>query len=257
MPDAGRKAVVFGGVGFMGSHTADALTDRGYDVVVFDRVPSPWLGEGQNMVLGDILDREAVRVAVRGATCVYHFAGVADIAEARKRSYETVLVNVIGTTNVLQACVEERVLRFLYASTMYVYSPFGSLYRATKQAAETIIESYHETHGLQYTLLRYGSLYGPRAQAWNGLKKYVTQVVRDRKLRVEGDDQRVREYIHVADAARLSVDVLDASHTNQAVTVTGSQVLTTAQLGQMIFEIAGIGMNLETSSPGTLRVSET
>lgn len=248
MHSTNSRVVVLGGAGFMGSHTADALTDRGYDVVVFDRVPSPWLGDSQKMLVGDILDRETVREAVRGAIYVYHFAGIADIAQARKRSYDAVLVNVLGTANVLQSCVEERVRRFVYASTMYVYSPFGSFYRATKQAAENIVEAYQENHGLEYTLLRYGSLYGPRSQSWNGLKNYVTQVVRDGKLRLEGDEQRVREYIHVCDAARLSVDVLDKRHANQAVTVTGSQVLTTAQLAQMIFEIAGVDLSIETGA---------
>ncbi len=249
MRDAGPRVVVLGGAGFMGSHTADALTDRGYEVVVFDRVPSPWLRDGQQMIVGDILDREAVREAVRGAGYVYHFAGIAEIAEARKRPYEAVLVNVMGTANALQSCVDEGVRRFVYASTMYVYSPFGSVYRATKQAAESIIESYHEIHGLEYTLLRYGSLYGPRAQGWNGLRAYVTQVVRDRKLRVEGDERRVREYIHVSDAARLSVDVLDKQHANQAIIVTGLQVLSDRQLAQMIFEIAGVDMIIEAGSP--------
>jgi len=145
----------------------------------------------------------------------------------------------------LQASVDAGIQRFVYASTMYVYSKFGSFYRATKQAAENIVEAYHECHGLAYTMLRYGSLYGPRAQGWNGLKDYVTQVVRDGKLRIVGDDQRVREYIHVKDAARLSVDILDEKHANQAIIVTGTQVLKTSELAEMIFEIAGVEPNVD------------
>jgi UDP-glucose 4-epimerase len=185
---------------------------------------------------------------------VYNFAAIADIADAKARAHDTVLVNVMGTTNAAQACVDEGVSRLVYASTLYVYSPLGSMYRATKQAAENILEAYQESHGLEYTLLRYGSLYGPRAQSWNGLKSYVTQVVRELRMRVEGDEQRIREYIHVEDAARLSVDILDARHANQAITITGSQVLTTAQLARMIFEIAGVPVNVEVTPPDALQL---
>lgn len=247
-----ERVVVFGGSGFLGSHTADALSDCGYDVVIFDNVESPWLGENQRMFVGDILDRRQVREAVTGAAYVYHFAGIAGIADAKDRPLDAVQLNVLGTANALQASVDAGIRRFVYASTMYVYSTFGSFYRATKQAAENIVEAYHECHGLQYSMLRYGSLYGPRAQGWNGLKDYVTQVVRDGKLRIVGDDQRVREYIHVKDAARLSVDVLDEKHANQAITVTGTQILKTSELSEMIFEIAGVKINVEPGPPEDL-----
>ncbi len=245
MKSKNKKVVVFGGSGFMGSHTADALSDRDYDVVIFDNVESPWIQQEQTMVVGDVLDRQQVSEVVKGAAYVYHFAGIAGIADAKDRPLDAVQLNVRGTANALQASVDAGIQRFVYASTMYVYSKFGSFYRATKQAAENIVEAYHECHGLAYTMLRYGSLYGPRAQGWNGLKDYVTQVVRDGKLRIVGDDQRVREYIHVKDAARLSVDILDEKHANQAIIVTGTQVLKTSELAEMIFEIAGVEPNVD------------
>ena len=160
-------------------------------------------------------------------------------AEAKERPYDTVHLNVMGTTIALEAAVKNRIERFVYASTMYVYSPFGSFYRASKQAAETIIEAYRDRFSLDYTLLRYGSLYGPRAQDWNGLRRYVAQAVREGKLVYSGTGKERREYIHALDAARLSVDVLDAVHKNQAITVTGQQVLSSQDLIDMIFEIVG------------------
>ena len=239
------KVVVIGGSGFVGSHTADVLSERGYKVTIFDSHPSPWLRDDQEMVVGDVLDREVVSDVISGARYLYHFAGIADIGEAKERPFETVSLNVMGTTTAVQAAVEENVDRFIYASTMYVYSPFGSFYRASKQAAETIIEAYHEQVGLDYTLLRYGSLYGPRAQDWNGLRRYVEQVVREGKLHYCGTGKERREYIHVRDAARLSVDVLDEQHKNQAITVTGQQVLNSNELISMVFEIAGVEKNVE------------
>lgn len=234
------KVVVVGGSGFMGSHTADELSNRGFDVTIFDKSKSPWLKENQNMIEGDMLDIDQVSKAIKGAKFVYHFGGVADIEEAKKNPFHTINHNVIGAAVLMEAAAKNGVKRVIYASTMYVYSPYGSFYRASKQAAETIIEAYTEKYSLEHTLLRYGSLYGPRAQDWNGLKKYVNQVIRKGKLNYSGTGSERREYIHVKDAARLSVDVLDEKHKNQAITVTGNQVLSSEELIEMIFEIAGV-----------------
>lgn len=238
------KVVVIGGAGFMGSHTADMLSDCGFKVTIFDNQPSSWLRDDQNMVVGDILDRDTVNTVVSGAKYLYHFAGIADIGEAKEHPFDTINLNVMGTTVALEAAVKSGVERFIYASTMYVYSPYGSLYRASKQAAETIIEAYQERFNLDFTLLRYGSLYGPRSQSWNGLRRYVIQVIREGKLDYHGTGKERREYIHVHDAARLSVDILDEIHKNKAITVTGQQVLNSEELIDLIFEIAGVDNNV-------------
>jgi UDP-glucose 4-epimerase len=151
----------------------------------------------------------------------------------------------MGTTCILEAIQNSTVKRFIYASTMYVYSSYGSFYRASKQAAETLIEAYSENCDLEFTLLRYGSLYGPRAQDWNGLRGYVKQVVEEGKLRYDGSGRERREYIHVKDAARLSVDVLEDWKKNSAITVTGTQVMTSGEIIEMIFEISGKSPNIE------------
>ena len=238
------KVVVIGGAGFMGSHTADILSERGFKVTIFDNKVSSWLRADQEMIVGDILDRDSVNAVVSGAKYLYHFAGSADIDEAKERPFNTVNLNIMGTTVALEAAVKSGVERFIYASTMYVYSPYGSFYRASKQAAEIIIETYQESFDLDFTFLRYGSLYGPRSQDWNGLRRYVSQVIQEGKLDYRGTGKERREYIHVRDAARLSVDILDEIHKNKAITVTGHQVLNSEELIDLIFEIAGIDKNV-------------
>jgi len=229
----------------MGSHVSDELSRQGYSVTIFDNKPSPWLKEDQEMIVGDMLDLNALRNAFRDATYVYHFAGIADIGEAAARPYDTIYLNVMGATAALDEAVKAGIKRFIYASTMYVYSPYGSFYRASKQAAENIVEVYNDKYGLDYTILRYGSLYGPRAQEWNGLRKYVTEVIQNGKLNYPGKGNERREYIHVMDAARLSVDILDDEHINKSITVTGHQVLNSSELIEMIFEIAAKKMEVK------------
>ena len=238
-----NKVLVIGGSGFMGSHTADELSSKGYDVRIFDCVSSPYLQPNQEMTVGDIFDVYQLEKALQGVDIVYYFAGVADIGEAKGDPGHTINMNVMGVSKVLQASVKAKISRFVYASTMYVYSSHGSFYRASKQCAETIIEAYHDEFNLDFTLLRYGSLYGPRAQNWNGLRKYVEQVVNKGRLDYRGTGRERREYIHVSDAAKLSVDVLDEVHKNRAITLTGNQVLDSSTLIDMIFEIANVEYN--------------
>ena len=233
------KVTVIGGSGFLGSHVADELSRRGFAVTIFDREPSPWLTSDQRFVQGDLLDQTSLADCCEKARYVYHFAGVADISAAKAHPYQTIESNVLGAASVLEAVGDSGAERFVYASTMYVYSAAGTFYRASKQAAETIIEAYCDSLGLDFTFLRYGSLYGPRAQDWNGLRGYVHQVIEEGCLRYPGSGNERREYIHVRDAARLSVDVLDPKHRNEAITVTGSQIMNSSDLAEMIFEIVG------------------
>jgi UDP-glucose 4-epimerase len=234
-----EKVVVIGGSGFLGSHLADALTEAGYAVSIFDVRSSPWIRPDQEMILGDIRDEKALLECITGARYVYHLAGIADIGEAARSPKATVEHNIIGSTAVLDSCLQAAVGRVLFASTLYVYSQQGSFYRVSKQAVELLIEAYQERFGLEYTILRYGSLYGPRAQEWSGLKRYVTQAVREGCIDYPGTGEERREYIHVIDAARLSVEALAADYANQCLTLTGTQILNSGELLRMIQEILG------------------
>jgi len=245
------KVVVIGGAGFLGSHLGDSLSDAGYNVTLFDIKDSLCLRADQEMVLGDVQDLRAVTEAVSGAKYVYHLAGVADIDEALAKPRETVIQNIIGSTNVIEACINACVEKLLYASTVYVYSDKGSFYRVSKQAVELLLENYHKEFRMNYTILRYGSLYGPRSQEWNGLKKFVAQAVRNKKIVYPGTGEERREYIHVKDAAFLSVQALDEKYNNQCLTVTGTQVMTSRQMLKMISEIMNERIDLDFSTDGS------
>ncbi len=169
------KIIIFGGSGFLGSHVADVLASRGAQVTIFDRVKSPYLTSNQRMVIGDILNAEDVSKAIAGNDYVYNFAGVADIQEAMDDPTKTVAVNILGNTHIAQACVNHRVKRFIFASTMYVYSDLASFYRSSKQACESIIEEYQRIYKLPFTILRFGSLYGLRAGDGNFFYKIIRQ----------------------------------------------------------------------------------
>ena len=239
------RYIVIGGAGFIGLNTAKELAKRGHEVSLVDRVLLEVEHENIQCSVVDSHDVGALKSLMPWADGVFHFAAIADIADALQRPYETIQTNVMGTVNVLEAMLHAGVQRLMYASTMYVYSPYGGFYRASKQAAETIIETYGDEKGIDYTILRYGSLYGPGSQKWNGLRRYVEQVMAHESLKYWGTGEEVLEYIHVTDAARLTVDSLAERFKNRAVTITGQQSVKVDDMISLLFEICGKDRNVE------------
>jgi UDP-glucose 4-epimerase len=235
-----RIVTVIGGSGFLGSHVADQLSDAGHRVRIYDLAESRWKRSDQQMIIGDLLDLDRLMEAISGSEAVYNFAALADLNEALQQPVKTVQVNVLGNVQVLEACRLTGVTRFIYASTVYVYSREGGFYRCSKQAAEQYVEEYWRTYGLDYTILRYGSLYGPRADAGNGLLKIVSNALKTGLVRYEGSRDALREYIHVEDAARASVAALGIDFCNQSVVLTGQEPMRVLDLLKMLAEILGI-----------------
>ncbi|MFA5906252.1 MAG: NAD(P)-dependent oxidoreductase [Desulfobacula sp.] len=233
------KIIVFGGAGFLGSHVCDKLSDVGHDVSIYDIIPSPWLRSDQSMIVGDILDENAVSNAINGSGAVFNFAGIADIGEANDRPVDTVKYNILGNTIVLEACRLHSVCRYLFASSVYVYSKSGGFYRCSKQACEQYIENYHEAYGLEYTILRYGSLYGPRAGSSNAIYRFVKEALETDSITYYGTPDALREYIHVEDAALSSVEILKPEYANQNIVLTGNQPMTIRNVFNMIAEMLG------------------
>jgi len=239
------KAVVFGGSGFVGSSIADALIDAGHETTVADLAPSVYLRPEQRFEEVDIRDLARVAAVVAGQDVVYNFAGLADIDESRTRPVETAALNVVGNVNLLEASRVAGVQRFVYASTIYVYSESGSFYRASKQASELYVEEYRREYGLPYTILRFGTLYGRRANDKNSVYRYLTQALQEQKIVAYGDGDQMRDYIHVEDAARLSVEILADEYANEQVILTGEPQMRLRDLLTLIQEIVGPEVRLE------------
>ena len=231
------KIVVFGGSGFLGSHVCDKLSDAGHDVTIFDIKPSPWKRDDQKMIVEDILNEEMVAEIVKDVDVVFNFAGIADIDEAKKQPLDTVRYNILGNAIILEACRKRNVRRFVFASSVYVYSRSGAFYRASKEACEKYIEIYNELYGIDFTILRYGTLYGPRSDERNAMFRYIKQALNNSRIDYSGDLNARREYIHVEDAARASVEILKPQYANQNILLTGTQVFKMSDLFAMIGEI--------------------
>ncbi len=236
---------VFGGSGFLGSHVSDKLSQLGHKVRIFDLIKSPWLRNDQKMIIGDLLDFESVKKATKGASIVYNFAAVSDMDEAITQPIQTMSVNILGNANVLQSCKLNKIKRFIYASTVYVSSREGSFYKISKQASEQLVREYQKLYNLNYTILRYGSIYGPRSDEHNGLYRIVKNAIRYKAIRYEGHPESLRDYVHVDDVASASVDVLGKAFCNEDIVLTGQESMRVYDMLKMLAEIMDISEQIE------------
>ena len=235
-----RKVCVIGGGGFLGSHVADLLTIKGFKVNILDTFASPWIKAEQESFIGDVTDLESLENAISGCEFVYNFAALSDLNEAVLKPIETAKINIVGNVNALEVSRKYNVKKFVYASTVYVNSRLGGFYRCSKHAAEQYVEEYQRRYGLNYTILRYGSLYGPRSDAKNGLYRIVRDALENGYVHYEGSEDAMREYIHVIDAANASITMLGEEFTNQSVVLTGHEPMKVLDLLKMLAEILGI-----------------
>jgi UDP-glucose 4-epimerase len=239
------KIIVTGGSGFIGSHIADALSAAGHEVTIFDLRESKHLRPDQRMVLGDITDAPGVARAVAGHEVVYHLAGIAHMDIGIRKPIETVQHNILATVQLLDAARSAGVKRFMYASSTYVYSEGGSFYRCSKQAAELYIEEYQRLHGLDFTILRFGTVYGPRADDHNSVRRFLKQALVERKVSYGLTGDEIREYVHIRDAAQSSARALDDEFKNQHLVLTGHNPMRVTDLLKMIREVVGHDVDIE------------
>ena len=217
------KITVIGGSGFLGSHLSDSLSDRRNKVVIFDKKKSKYLKSSQKIVIGDISNINQLRKAIKGSDIVYHFAGISDIGESIKKPMETARINIIGTANILKLCKEYNIKKIIFASTIYVSSSQGGFYRVSKQACELMIEEYKKRFNLNYTIVRFGSIYGPRSSKDNGLTKIIFNYLKKKKFEYGGTYKAKRRFIHVYDAVKASIEMMKPKYKNKKILITGKK----------------------------------
>lgn len=180
-----------------------------------------------------------IKSIIKDASIVYNFVAIANLDDAINDPINTMNINVIGNLNILEACRQVGgIERFIYASSAYALSNEGSFYGISKQSSEKLTEEYYKRYGLKYTVIRYGSLYGERASHNNYIYNLLKDAIKNKELHFKGDGEDLREYIHAADAAKLSVNILEElQYENEHIILTGTERLKRIELLIMINEI--------------------
>lgn len=233
-----KKVIVFGGCGFLGGYVVNELENRGYDALAVDIKPSEYVDEVLFRKC-DIMDLRSTREIIgEDVDYVYNFAGFANLDQSVFYPVETINLNIVGNLNILEACKNKNVRKLVFASSSYAMNDKGSFYGISKLSSEKIIEEYQKLYGLKYTIIRYGSVYSEREFENNYIYQLIKKAVDQGKIIHDGDGEEVREYIHAADAAKLSVDVIESErYDNQHIVLTGVERMKRRELFGMIKEI--------------------
>jgi UDP-glucose 4-epimerase len=248
------RVLVTGGSGFIGSHVVDKLRARGHEPVIYDLRPSPWHESGTvDTVLGSITDREALERALHSCDAVAHLAAVADVNDVHAEPEDAERVNARGTVAVLEAARRAGVKRIVYASTIWVYSdcepeevdedtllpPPSHLYTSTKLAGELYCKAYQELYGIDYTILRFGIPYGPRAREAAVIPAFVNKALKGEPLTLAGDGSQSRKFVYVEDLADgVALGVSDVA-VNRVYNLASDETVTIKQIAETIKELMG------------------
>jgi UDP-glucose 4-epimerase len=245
-----RKVVVFGGNGFIGSYVIEVLLERNYEVISADLNPSVYVDD-RYFQKCDILDAQRVDELVKGAHIVYNFAGFANLDDAIADPVKALELNVMGNLNILEACKKNNIKRFVYASSAYAMSDKGSFYGISKLTSEKLTEEYYKKFGLEFTIVRYGSVYGERDYHNNYIYNLLKTSVQTKEINHSGDGEEIREYIHAADVAKLAVDIIESDDfVNEHLILTGVERMQRKELFEMINEILGGTLKINLNDDG-------
>ena len=269
------NVVVTGGSGFIGSHVVDAVADAGHRVTVLDHRVKPHRGDVQFEDV-DLLDLSSVIAATRGAEHVFHLAAVSNVNHAFKYPVYTTSLNVMGTTNVLEAARINGVKRVHLASTIWVYNgapedvkeasedvPFylngaGHIYTSTKMACEMLCHNYGALYELPFTVLRYGIPYGPRMREELLIPIFLKKALNGEALTISGDGSQYRKFVYVTDIARAHVLAMGDAAANQIYNLEGVQKVTVLEVAERIRGLVGEHVKIESAParPGDFKGRE-
>ena len=130
----------------------------------------------------------------------------------------------------------KKVKNFVFASSLYVHSNSGSFYKASKLSAEKYLEELSKL-GLNILILRFGSLYGPRAGKNNSMYKIIRKILDKKKITYYGTGEEKREFLNVIDAAKSTIELIDKNYVNKKITISGNEKLSYNDLFLLLSEV--------------------
>jgi UDP-glucose 4-epimerase len=253
------KVLITGGGGFIGSHLAEQLQGRA-EVRVLDNFRTGHranlAGLGVELVEGSILDRAAVRAAMRGVDYVFHLAALVSVPESVEQPHECVALNVTGLLNVLEAAAASRVRKLCFSSSAAIYGDDPAVpkletmrpeprspYAVTKLDGEFYCRLFTESGRLDTVALRFFNVFGPRQDAAGGyaaaVPHFIRRALRGEDLTIFGDGGQTRDFVFVRDIAAANLFAATTPGITGVFNVGYGEAITVLELARRIVALAG------------------
>ena len=229
-----KKCLVTGSSGFIASHLVDYLSQKGFLISLFDQKKPKYKFKNQKFYLGDIKDLKALEKATKKIDILFHFAASADLINSNKYPFLAIDSNITGTVNVLKACVKNKIKKIIFASSIYAISEQGEIYSRTKLASEMIIESICKKYNIKYVILRFGTVYGERANKFNTVKNFIDQAKKNKKIFRNTQGKELRSYINVKDVIKIIFLLNQKRFENNYYNIFGNKKITVRKLLNII-----------------------
>ena len=255
------KILVTGGAGFIGSHIAEYLVQRGDDVTVLDNLITgskenlTKISDKINFVNGDIRDHKLLEELVSDTTGVFHEAALASVQQSFSMKDEYIDVNVTGTENIFKLA-KEYGFKIVYASSSSVYGNPKKIpvkedderkpinpYAKTKLDGEDLAKKYSEI-GVKVIGLRYFNVFGKRqSKEYAGVIKLFLQRIQQKKSpKINGDGLQTRDFVHIDDVVKANVLAMDSDINHRFFNVGSGLPTSVLDLANLIIEISGLSL---------------
>ena len=252
----GKTFLVTGGSGFIGSHVVDELVATDAErIVVIDKAVREENLRGAleagrvEIVEADVTDLGAVRQRMDGVDGVFHMA-VLPLGPSNENPRLGLDVNIVGSFNVFEAAKDAGVSKIVFSSASSVYGdtfetmdeshPLNArtFYGAAKIAGEYLLRGFHEHYGVDYVVLRYMNVYGPRQDG--GLVINVLRRIRAGEApTIQGDGSQSFDFVHVIDVARANIRAMESDVTDDAFNIGGGNEATVREIVERLIELSG------------------
>ncbi len=255
------KILVTGGAGFIGSHIAEYLVQRGDDVTVLDNLITgskenlTKISDKINFVNGDIRDHKLLEKLVSDTTGVFHEAALASVQQSFSMKDEYIAVNVAGTENIFKLA-KEYGFKIVYASSSSVYGNPKKIpvkedderkpinpYAKTKLDGEDLAKKYSEI-GVKVIGLRYFNVFGKRqSKEYAGVIKLFLQRIQQKKSpKINGDGLQTRDFVHIDDVVKANVLAMDSDINHRFLNVGSGLPTSVLDLANLIIEVSGLSL---------------
>ena len=258
------KVTVTGACGFIGSHLTKQLIERGFHVVgvdcLDDNLYSRSVKESRLKALKQLSNFDFANIniatddldsSISDSKFVFNLAAIPGQVLSWKLFDKYVESNILGTKKVIDSCIRNKVTRIIHASTSSVYGKFAvgdelqdtkpiSPYGITKLAAENLLFALTSSNNLDFTILRYFSVYGPGQRPDMAIQKFLTAIKMGQEINITGDGTQKRDITYVQDVVEATISASSLTEKKQIFNISGGKQFTLNQIIDECFNVSGL-----------------